>query len=49
MVLVSVYCLMVGHPGLVFKNDEKRLLSSREDVGRENNEGHNGTEMMAMK
>ena len=49
MVLASVYCLMIGHPGLGFKNDEKRVLSSREDVHRGGIEGQNDTEMTTMK
>lgn len=49
MVLASVYCLMIGHPGLVFKNDEKRMLPSREDVDSRNVEAAKGLEMQPMK
>ena len=28
MVLVAVYCLMIGHPGLVFQRDQQKDRAS---------------------
>lgn len=45
MVLASVYCLMLGHPGLVFKHGDKRLPSSDNNAGSAEQRGQDAFEM----